>query len=170
MENLTYRQIISELSYHQMLSILESLGEDVSIRKRITELASGLLAQLNEDELADLLFERLNAINVVDLWESSGKGYYGYNDPVDVANDMLNDEVQPFRDEMLKYRRLGLKEQEEICFRAIVRGLLRYDKEGDNEFRDWVPDDPLDTVDNEFYEWHQEHPEVEMEKLKKMLG
>jgi hypothetical protein len=162
-----YSKIVTELNHPQALSILIALEDDAATRERIIELATECFSQVDEDTLADILFQRLNAIDVIDLWESSGKGYYGYDDPVDVAYEMLDETVQSSRDEMLKYRRLNMKKQEKICFRAIVRGLLRYGAEGSNEFRDWVSDDPYILADNEIYDWCAEYPEIKMEQLKK---
>jgi len=166
---IAYKKIVTELSHPQALSILIAL-EDAAVRERVIELATEFFSHVDEDTLADMLFQRLNAIDVIDLWESSGKGYFGYDDPVEVAFDMLDETVQPFREEMLKYRRLNLKEQEETCFRAIVRGLLRYDSEGNNEFRDWVSDDTFILVDNEIYDWCKEYPEIRREQIEKRLG
>jgi len=166
---IAYKKIVTELSHPQALSVLIAL-EDTAVRERVIELATEFFSHIDEDTLADMLFQRLNAIDDIDLWESSGDGYYGYADPVEVAYEMLDETVQPFRDEMLKYRRLNLKEQEEICFRAIVRGLLRYGTEGSNECRGGVPDDALILVDNEIYDWCKEYPEIRREQIEKRLG
>jgi hypothetical protein len=40
------------------------------------------------------------------LWESSGQGYYGYNDPTEVAAEMLESAIKPFVQEAKKCHEL----------------------------------------------------------------
>jgi hypothetical protein len=58
---------------------------------------------------------------VVVLWESSGESYYGYREPTEVALEMLEDEVSPFRQEAIKLHSLNFLDEEKIYCAAIVR-------------------------------------------------
>jgi hypothetical protein len=153
-----------------MHTILTELSKDAGLSVRIAQLANGLIVQIDEDKMAQTLFNSLNALDVITLWESSGKGYYGYNDPTDVAFDMLDDVVEEHRREMRKFRTLGMAHEEEVCFRAILKGLSRYAEEGNNEFRDWAPDDPYTLIDNEIYDWCKTYPSTDETLLRESLG
>lgn len=160
-----------ELSATQMLFVLDELSKDRQLRDRIDALSKSLLSRIDEEEMADRVFRRLNSIDVVALWEASGKDYFGgYNDPSEVAADMMDEAIRGFRSEMQKYRRLGMRPEEEVCFRAIIKGLQEYAEEGSNEFRDWVPDDPWDFIENELYDWCNAHPEADGIQLRNDLG
>jgi len=98
------RALLQSLSWNQMYTILVELSEDAAISDRIFELAYEIIAHIDEDEMAKRLFNGLNSLDVVELWESSGEGYYGYNDPVDVAGEMLDSVVEGYRREMRKFR------------------------------------------------------------------
>jgi len=167
MNTSTFEGMISELSHAQALQVLKSLGAANEMRCTIDSLAKALLKDEDEEKMANGLYRNLNMLDVTDLWERSGKSYYGYQDPGDVAFEMLEACVLLYDKEIEKYRRLGLKAQEKACFRAIIFGLLRYEAEGNNEFRNWVPDDVSTIIDNEFYSWSKAHPETEISELKK---
>jgi len=60
--------------------------------------------------------------------------------------------------------------EEEICFRAILKGLNRYAEEGNNEFNEWVTDDCYTLIDNEIDEWCKRYPSTDKEQLRESLG
>ena len=133
--------------------ILLELCKDGNLSERIVEMARASLSGINYDEIADQVFRSLNAIMVEDLWDNSGKSHWGYQEPTDVAFEMLGDALHQFVAKMNQYRNLGMKKEEKEYCKGIVSGLLLYGQEGSNEFHDWVPDDPYTHVENILYGW-----------------
>jgi hypothetical protein len=150
---LSHFPYINELSHDAAIKILIELCKDNVLAKRIKKMAKEFLSHIDVEAIADEVFDSLNSIDVEELWENSGKTRWGYQEPTEVAYDMLSAVIDDFIMDMNKYRRLGMKTQEKEFCKGIISGLLRYGQDGNNEFRDWAPDDPYTLADNVIYEW-----------------
>ena len=146
------------LSRDSAIGILVELCGEGDLSDRIIEMVKASLSCVDADEIAEDVFLSLNAIQIEDLWDNSGKTRYGYNDPTDVAYEMLEDRMSVFINKMNQYRELGMHKQEKEYCKGIIAGILRYGNEGSNEFRDWAPDDPYTIADNIIYDWKKHHP------------
>ena len=155
--NNNYKKFLNALSHEDAVRILLDLCNDSVLADRIGATVKTLLAKVDADAIADEIFRSLNAIQVEDLWDHSGETRWGYQDPTDVAFEMIENEVQPFVFEMEKFKSLGMKKGEKECCKGIILGLLRYGEEGSNEFRDWAPDDPYTVAENIVYDWKKDH-------------
>jgi len=164
------RDLIISLDYQSALKVLDALCDDPATAKRIRKMAMEILKGVNEEEIINDVYSALNAIDVHDLWRDSGKTYHGYNDPTDVAWDMLETAVWPYVQEVEKYHDLAMVKEEAVYCFAIVKGLFKYANEGGNEFQDWVPDGPETLADNIFEEWAERNPDAEKDRLREELG
>jgi len=99
------------------------------------------------------------------LWDNSGKTCGGYNEPTEVAFEMLEDEVRYYVRKMQQYNGLCMKAEEKEYCKGIISGLLKYGQDGNNEFRDWCPDDPYTIAENTIYDWKQDHSVEEIEEI-----
>jgi hypothetical protein len=162
--------MLDSLDHNSALSILAELCKDAEICKLVLALAETRLKVIDFEAITDGVFRRLNSIDVVTLWESSGKGYYGYNDPTEVAAEMLENAIESFVQEAKKRHELEMYHEEKEYCAAIVKGILRYAEEGSNEFRDWVPDDPYILADNIVYDWTIRNPGADGDVFKAELG
>lgn len=158
---------VSALSHSAVQKILLDLcNNDKSLTKRVIMMAKADLSDVDSDEVSDEVYARLNAIQIEDWWDNSGKTRYGYNEPTDVAFEMVEDAVDVFVSEMEKYKTLGMKKAEVEYCKGIISGLLRYGNEGNNEFHDAVPDDPYTIADNLLYDWEKYHSAEDFAEIK----
>ena len=128
-------------------------------------MAKAALSDVDADEIADEVFANLNSIQVEELWDNSGKSYGGYQDPTDIAFEMIENEVRHHIRKMEQYKSLGMKLEEKEYCKGIIIGLLRYGEAGNNEFRDWCPDDPYTVAENIIYDWENDHTIDEIEEV-----
>ncbi|MCL1974934.1 MAG: hypothetical protein FWG61_02070 [Firmicutes bacterium] len=161
-------KFIEALSREALIEILLELCKDSELAKRIPAMSKAALAKVEADAIADEVFRSLNTIQVEDLWDNSGKTRGGYQDPTDVAFEMIEDEVQYYIQKMRQYNNLGMKKEEKEYCKGIIIGLMRYGETGNNEFRDWCPDDPYTVAENIIYDWKNDHTTEEIEEIQKV--
>jgi len=161
-------KFIEALSREASIEILLELCKDGDLAKRISTMSKVALSEVEADVIADEVFRSLNSIQVEDLWDNSGKTRYGYQEPTDVAFEMLSDEVWSHTRKMEQYSSLGMKTEEKEYCKGIIIGLLRYGESGNNEFRDWCPDDPYTVAENIVYDWKNNHTAEEIEEIQEV--
>jgi hypothetical protein len=170
MKDAEHGEWIARLGGDAAKSILLELCADEQLREEVTSMVKARLSQVDATAVSDGVYRALNALDVHDLWESSGETYYGYEDPTDVAHEMVVAAITPFVEEMKKRHDGGLVDVERAYCLGIVRGLLRYADEGVNEFKDWAPDDPFEAASEVFAEWSERNPDGDAEALKVEAG
>jgi len=158
-------KFIEALSREASVEILLELCKDGDLAERIVAMAKTDLAAVDMDEIADEVFRSLNSIQVEELWDNSGRTRWGYQEPTDVAFEMLEAEVDTYLLKMEQYRKLGMTEEEKEYCKGILSGICRYGESGNNEFRDWCPDDPYTIAENIIYDWKQNHSTEEIEEI-----
>ncbi|MDR2713870.1 MAG: hypothetical protein LBB91_12245 [Clostridiales bacterium] len=156
---------VKALDQTTAIRILLQLCQEKAIAEQIIDMAKVTLSEVSAQEIAEEVFESLNSILVEDLWDNSGKTRYGYEDPADVAFEMIETEADEYVQEMLKYRQLGMKREEKAYCQGILEGILKYGNEGTNDFHDWAPDDPYTIADNIFQEWKTHNTEEDIKDI-----
>ena len=158
-------QYLNALSRESAVGILVALCRESDLSDRIVAMAKATVSRVDSDKIAVDVYNRLNSIRVEDLWDNSGRTRYGYNDPTDVAYEMLDDQISVFTMKMNQFRDLGMYEQEKEYCKGILAGVLKYGIEGRNEFRDWAPDDPFTIADDIIDDWKENHSEDDIEEI-----
>ena len=158
-------KLIEALSQKTLKMILLDLCKDSDLAERISLMAKAALAAVDADAIADEVYQSLNSIQVEELWDNSGKSYGGYQDPTDVAFEMIENEVRHYVRKMEQYNSLGMMLEEKEYCKGIIIGLLRYGDAGNNEFRDWCPDDPYTVAENIVYDWKNNHTTDEIKEV-----
>jgi hypothetical protein len=156
---------LNVLSWERAIKILSELCEDAELACRIISMARTSISDVDLTEIASKVFAGLNAIQVEDLWDNSGKTRWGYQEPTEVAFEMIEDEISSYIQEMEQLRELKMNDEEMIYCKGILSGLIRYGSEGSNDFHDWVPDDPYTVAENIIYEWKSTHTAEERDEI-----
>ena len=161
-------RLIEALDVVDLCKILKQLCEDENIAKLVSTMAKAKLSKVNSEEIAEEVFDSLNSIDVEDLWDNSGKTRYGYNDPGEVAFEMVENEVRPYINKMKQYNEVRMKVEEKEYCKGIIMGLLQYGDSGNNEFSEWCPDDPYTIADNIIYDWKKNHSQEDVEEIQEV--
>jgi hypothetical protein len=78
------------------------------------------------------------SIDVQDCWDRSGRSRDGYTSPDEAAAELIDEELQPFIDQIECYNELGMSEQEATYCAGVILGIYRYERESLSEFRAWA--------------------------------
>lgn len=139
-------ELLNNLTPEMAVSILRKLCEDKEVRRKFVDMAEAELRKVDADAIAEDVFSELNALEVEELWDNSGSTRHGYVEPSELGHTMAEDAVEPFVSDIIKYRDLGMKREEMEACRGVIRGLVMYENEGSNEFKDWIPDSIMDIA------------------------
>jgi hypothetical protein len=60
--------------------------------------------------------------------------------PDEAAAELIDEELQPFIDQIERYNELGMFEQEATYCAGVILGIYRYERESLSEFRAWAVD------------------------------
>jgi len=148
------------------VSILKKLYADKEVQHKLIDLAEAALQKVDADEIANDVFCELNMLDVQDIGKNSGKTRYGYVEPSEAAYAMAEDAVEPFVRDISKYRELGMKKEEKETCRGLIRGLMRYENSGSNEFKDWIPDSIMEIAESIIDEYGEHNTESDMTSIK----
>src|SRR5262249_23095317 len=129
------------------------------IRDAVVAEATSLLAEFSLDEIADEVFDALDLVDVQDCWDRAGGSREGYPSPDEAAADLIEEELQPFFDQVERYHELGMPEQEARYCMAVVLGIYRFEHESKSEFKQWAADIPAECAANLLQEWRKRDPE-----------
>ena len=137
-------KIIDHLSGSDALSILRILaGSDEELAARIVEIATTYLSGVDPEEVATLLYDDLNFLEVEEVWDRAGETRYGYVEPGEAADQMIEEVLKPFLDELAKYQKLGMNTEANRMCMGLLMGLYRFERDSVSEFKDWAPDAPI---------------------------
>lgn len=97
-------EIIDQLSPTDALSILRTLAAgDEQLARRIAEIATAHLSEVDPEEVAFVLYEELDALEVEEVWDRAGPTRHGYVDPGEAAYGMVEEIIDPYLEELKKY-------------------------------------------------------------------
>lgn len=147
------KDILGMLSRDEQAEIFRQLIKTPTIKKKAQELASAMMEDVSVDSVAEEVYCALDDLEVEEVWDNSGKRRDGYVDPNDYAWEMAEVAVGPFVREMERCLKLKLSVQAKLHCQGILQGLLVYEREGSNEFKDWAVDAPLNLADSVLSAW-----------------
>jgi hypothetical protein len=151
--------VIGKLTAEQALQIVERLArQGGDIRDAIVAEAMKLLTEFSLEETAEQVFDALDLIDVQDCWDRAGSSRDGYTSPDEAALDIIEEELQPFFDQVERYHELGMAEQEATCCMAVILGVYRFEHESKSEFKKLAADIPAECAGNLFEEWRVRNP------------
>jgi hypothetical protein len=152
--------VIGKLTSEQALEIVERLcrkGGD--IRDAIVAEAVSLLTEFSLDDIAEEVFDALDLIDVQDCFDQAGASRDGEASPDEAAADMIEEELQPFFDQVERYHELGMGEQEATYCMAVILGIYRFEHESKSEFKQWAGDAPADFASTLLEDWRSRNPQ-----------
>ena len=152
-------EIINHLAPADALSILRTLADsDPALARRITEIATAHLSDVDPGEVAITLYDELEALEVEEVWERAGRTRYGYVETDEAASEMVDEVLEPFLEEMGRYQKLGMNSEANRTCMGLLLGLYRFERESTIEFKDWATDVPVASAERVIYLWKQGAP------------
>jgi hypothetical protein len=147
---------LDAISGRDAIEVLRILAKrDKKLSSEIDVIAKDLLADVSIDEVAGCVQEELESLDVEDVWDRSGAKRDGYVDTGETAWEMFEAALEPFREEMEKYRQLSMLEQAEAVCLGILKGVYDFQWHSETEFKDWAVDAPDEYFWTYLEEWKQ---------------
>jgi hypothetical protein len=148
--------VIRKLTAEQALRVVMRLSDKGGrIREAVLAEARQLLGEVDLDKIADDVLSVLDSIDVHDCWDRAGSSHDGYTSPEDAAVELLEEALQPFVDQVGRYRDLGLSKEETVYCMGTILGLYRYEQESRSEFREWSVDIPIECAGDLLAQWRK---------------
>lgn len=163
------QEIIDQLSLHDAIAVLKTLADsDAQLAERIAEIATEQLREIDPEDIAAEVFLALDLLEVEDVWDQAGASRNGYRGTDEVADEMIEDALEPYREELRRYQRLNMLEEAMCVCMGIISGLYMFENESSSEFKDWAVDIPVSHAMNTLKEWHTR--DVPQEFVDKMMS
>jgi hypothetical protein len=148
--------ILDLLTPEQAVIVLQQLAAmSPEIRKKARLIALKLVGDVDAEGIAEEVFWDLDSIPVEEVWDRSGRKRDGYVDPGDAAWQLFEDALAPHLDALQKCQRLGLASQAKQHCMGILKGIHRFEKESDSEFKGWAVDAPGEYFASTYRQWRQ---------------
>jgi hypothetical protein len=154
------KDVTGKITSEQALIIVERLcrkGGDV--RDTIVAEAMQLLSEFSLDDIAGEVFDALDLIDIQDCWDQAGGSRDGYTSPQEAAADIIEEELQPFFDQVERYHDLGMTAQEATYCQAVVLGIYRFAQESQAEIKGLALDLPTEYAGSLLDDWRKRNPD-----------
>lgn len=162
------KSVLNEINESDALIILNRLYEEnKNVAKRIEEIGLELLKTVDPDSVSESVFEDLNAVDIFDVYGSSGRTRYGYIEPCEKAWEMFEETLKPYMDELKKLKKINIP-SDEYC-RGIIKGLKKFKEESTSEYSELVEDAPDEFIKTVFDEWKKGCNKKNIEKMKMFI-
>lgn len=151
---------ISKLTAQQALKVVERLvRKGGKLRQAVLAEAMNVLTEVDVDQTAGEVIAVLESIDVEDCWDRSGSTRDGYTSPDEAAAEMIQQELQPFFDQVERYHGMGLPELEAAYCMGVILGIYRYERDCTSEFREWSEDIPVECGGFLLGKWQERNRE-----------
>jgi hypothetical protein len=117
-------------------------------------MARSLLHQVKYEEIAAEIEDEIRALDYEVLNARAGSHEWGYVEPAEAAMEILEETVEPFREDMKRHLELGLEaEALEIC-KGLVLGCYRLSERKGGDVLGWATDFPAEAAGNALEVWY----------------
>ena len=145
---------LDRISPEQALEILRRLVRiDPKIKKKIENEAEEILKEVDVEDICEEVYSTLDGIEIEELWDRSGRSRYGYSGPEDMAAEMMEEELEPFNEEIFKYFEMGMANEAKLYCMGVLKGIYKYEQESKSKFKDWASDIPAECFGYLLSEW-----------------
>jgi hypothetical protein len=147
-------KILDKISPEEALEILKRLAKNnPKIAKQIEKETKQLLKKIDLEEICEDVYLVLDGIDVEELWDRSGPSRYGYSAPEDMSVEMMEEELDSYNQEVIKYLELGMPKEAMLYCMGVLKGIYQYEQESKSEFKDWATDVPGEYFGYLLEEW-----------------
>ena len=134
-------EVINQLSPQDALAVLKTLADsDASLARRIAEIATEYLSQVDADNVTEEVYFSLESLQVEDVWDKAGSTRDGYVEPYEVVNEMIDGVMTAYFDELVRYQKLKMGDESMSFCKGLLLGLYKFEYKCKTEFREWAPD------------------------------
>ena len=151
----TGRRALERLKPEEAAGVLRHLLElHPDLATEAEEMARSLLHQVDYEDVAAEIEDEIRALDYEELNARAGRHEWGYVEPTQAAWEILEETVEPFREDMKRHLELGLDaEALEIC-KGLVLGCYRLSERAGGDVLGWATDFPGEAAGNALEVWY----------------
>jgi hypothetical protein len=148
--------IINNLSPEDAFAILRQLAaHDEKLAAEIANMALAYLADVDAEEITAGLLSDLESLTPEEVWDRAGNTRDGYVETGEAAEEMIQEMLDPYLEEMRKYHKTGLEWGAQQTCMGLLMGFYLFEYESKTEFKDWAADAPLAFADEVLTIWKE---------------
>ncbi len=150
------KDLINKISPDEAVDILKLLAKtDKQIKKKILEIAENMIKDVDYGAVSDDVFWALDAIDVHELWNSSGPTTDGYISTDEMAYEMIANVLEPFQKELFRFIDIGMTQEAKFYCMGVLKGIYMYEYDSGSEFKDWATDIPGECFRSLLDKWKE---------------
>lgn len=135
--------LLNKISGSGALAIWKLLvRENTTLARRVEQLAKEYLSDVDPGSIAEEVYDQLNFLQPEEVWDRSGNTRDGYINPTEAADELFEETLEPFVEELNKYMQLSMDEQAKSYCMGILKGIRKFEKAAATDYKDWAPDSP----------------------------
>jgi hypothetical protein len=163
--------LIDRLTPEEAKTVLSRLLDKCpELRTNAGRIAADLVSSSSVDEVAADVFDRVTGVDLDALNERAGAHSWGYVEPSEAANELLEESIEDLVEDMQRKAELGLAPAAEAVCAGIVSGLYRARKTQSDGALGWDPDFPAGRAADTVEELIRAHPaEVRQATLERLV-
>lgn len=147
--------LTGKITPEQALVVLERLWDrGGDLRDAVAAETTTLLTEFSIDDTADEVFDALDLIDIQDCRDLA-RAHDGGTSVEDAAADIIEEDLQPFFDQVERYHDLGMTAEEARYCQAVVLGICRFDEESEAEIKALAADLPLECATSLLEGWRR---------------
>ena len=148
-------RILERLKPEEAAAVLRRLLEvHPDLASEAEEIARSLLHEVEYEGIAAQIEDEIRSLDYDDLNARAGSHEWGYTEPSEAAEEILEETVEPFLEDMKRHLELGLEaEALEIC-KGLVLGCYRLSQQEGGDVLGWAPDFPGEAAGSALELWY----------------
>jgi len=151
--------LTGKITPEQALLVVERLcARGGDIRAAVIAEATGLLTEFSLEDTADEVFDALDLIDIQDCRDLA-RAHDGRSSVEEAAADIIEEDLQPFFDQVERYHDLGMTAEEARYCQAVVLGIYRFGEESEAEIKALAADLPLEYAVSLLDGWRRRNPD-----------
>ena len=122
------------------------LNKHPELRAEAGQMAVELVTSISVEEVAEDVLDRVTGVGLDDLNSRAGSHSWGYVEPSEAANELLEESIEDLVEDMKRQAELGFAPAAEAVCVGIVCGLYRARKTQSDGALGWDPDFPAERA------------------------
>ncbi len=122
------------------------LDKHPELRAEAGQMAADLVTSLSVEEVAEDVLDRVTGVGLDELNSRAGSHSWGYVEPSEAANELLEESIEDLLEDMKRKAELGLAPAAEVLCTGIVCGLYQARKTESDGALGWDPDFPAERA------------------------
>lgn len=148
------RRTLERLKPVESAAVLRRLLEvHPDLASEAEEIARSVLHQVNYEDVAAEIEGEIRALDYDDLNARAGGHEWGYVEPSEAAEEILEEKFEPYIEDLKRHLELRLEaEALELC-RGLVLGCYRLSEHEGGDVLGWAPDSPAEAAGHALEVW-----------------